>query len=132
MPSRPRLIALHGCLGVILAAYRASRYTTDFCGSKSTRQLKRKFTAKNTSKSVSTSVAFQGRAVGALAVKEEVRMRFEDRTYETQLAKAEWLLEQAARWNDRDPKFADLLRMKARLILRSEDEKANVPVRRLA
>ena len=65
-------------------------------------------------------------------MKEDVRMRFEDRTYETQLAKAEWLLEQAARWNDRDPKFADLLRMKARLILRSEDEKANVPVRRLA
>jgi hypothetical protein len=43
-------------------------------------------------------------------------MRFEDRTYETQLAKAEWLLEHAARWNDRDPKFADLLRMKARLM----------------
>jgi hypothetical protein len=65
-------------------------------------------------------------------VGEDVRMRFEDRTYETQLAKAEWLLEQAARWNDRDPKFADLLRMKARLILRSEDEKDNVLLRRLA
>jgi hypothetical protein len=59
-------------------------------------------------------------------------MRFEDRTYETQLAKAEWFLEQAARWNDRDPKFADLLRMKARLIKRAENEKANLPLRRLA
>jgi hypothetical protein len=65
-------------------------------------------------------------------VKEDVRMRFEDRTFEKQLAKAEWLLEQAARWNDRDPKFADLLRMKARLIQRSENEKANLPLRRLA
>jgi hypothetical protein len=59
-------------------------------------------------------------------------MGFEDREYGTQLAKAAWLLEMAARWNDRDPKFADLLRMKARLIQESEDEKANVPVQRLA
>jgi hypothetical protein len=50
-------------------------------------------------------------------------MRFEDRTCETQLAKVEWLLEQAARCNDRDPQFADLLRMKARLMQRSENEK---------
>jgi hypothetical protein len=59
-------------------------------------------------------------------------MRFEDRTFETQLAKAEWLLEQAARWNDRDPQFADLLRMKARLIQKSEDQKVNLPLRRQA
>jgi hypothetical protein len=59
-------------------------------------------------------------------------MGFEDREYQTQLAKAAWLLEQAARWSDRDPKFADLLRTKARLIQRSEDEKANLPLRRLA
>jgi hypothetical protein len=57
-------------------------------------------------------------------------MRFEDRTYETQLAKAEWLLEQAARWNDRDPEFADLLRTKARLIDRSQDQNTSLPVRR--
>jgi len=59
-------------------------------------------------------------------------MGFEDREYDTQLAKAAWLLEQAARWNDRDPKFADLLRMKARVIQRAENEKANLPLRRLA
>ena len=57
-------------------------------------------------------------------------MRFEDRTYETQLAKAEWLLEQAARWNDRDPEFADLLRTKAQLVDRSEDQNTSLPVRR--
>ena len=57
-------------------------------------------------------------------------MRFEDKTYETQLAKAEWLLEQAARWNDRDPEFADLLRTKARLVDRSEDQNTSLPVRR--
>ena len=55
-----------------------------------------------------------------LAVEEDVRMGFEDRACETQLAKAAWLLDMAARWNERDPKFADLLRMKARLIPRSK------------
>jgi hypothetical protein len=80
-----------------------------------------------------TSVASKRRAVsGCLAVKEDVRMGFEDREYETQLAKAAWLLEMAARWNERDPKFADLLRMKARLIQRSENERPNFPLRRLA
>jgi hypothetical protein len=59
-------------------------------------------------------------------------MGFEDREYETQLAKAAWLLEMAARWNERDPRFADLLRMKARLIQRSENERPNLPLRRLA
>lgn len=59
-------------------------------------------------------------------------MRFEDGTYETQLAKAAWLLELTARWNERDPKFADLLRMKARQIQKAEDENANLPGRRLA
>jgi hypothetical protein len=84
-----------------------------------------------TSKSVLTSVPSKRQAVSrCLAVKEDVRMRFEDRTYETQLAKAEWLLEQAARWNDRDPEFADLLRTKARLIDRSQDQNTSLPVRR--
>ena len=59
-------------------------------------------------------------------------MGFEDRACETQLAKAAWLLELAARWNERDPKFADLLRMKARQIQKAEDENANLPGRRLA
>jgi transcriptional regulator of aromatic amino acid metabolism len=67
-----------------------------------------------------------------LAVKEGVRMGFEDRAWETQLAKAAWFLEMAARWNERDPKFADLLRMKARQIQKAEDENANLPGRRLA
>ena len=65
-------------------------------------------------------------------MKEDVRMGFEDRAWETQLAKAAWLLEQAARWNERDPKFADLLRIKARRIQKAEDENANLPCRRLA
>ena len=59
-------------------------------------------------------------------------MGFEDRACETQLAKAAWLLEMAARWNERDPKFADLLRMKARQIQKAEHENANLPGRRLA
>ena len=59
-------------------------------------------------------------------------MGFEDRACETQLAKAAWLLEMAARWNERDPKFADLLRTKARQIQKAEDENANLPGRRLA
>jgi hypothetical protein len=58
-------------------------------------------------------------------------MGFEDRAFETQLAKAAWLLELAARWNERDPKFADLLRMKARQI-QKEDENANLPGRSTA
>jgi hypothetical protein len=59
-------------------------------------------------------------------------MGFEDRGCETQLAKAAWLLKMAARWNERDPKFADLLRMKARQIQKAQDENANLPGRRLA
>jgi len=50
---------------------------------------------------------------------------------ETQLARVEWLMEQAALWNERDPEFADLLRTKARRIQTAEDEKPNLPGRRL-
>jgi hypothetical protein len=59
-------------------------------------------------------------------------MGFEDRACETQLAKAAWLLEIAARWNERDPKFAAELRTKARQIQKAEDENANLRARLLA
>ena len=59
-------------------------------------------------------------------------MGFQERERETELAKAAWLLEMAERWNDRDRKFAELLRMKARLIDRSEDQNTSPPVRRQA
>ena len=59
----------------------------------------------------------------------EVRMGFEDRTFETQLAKASWWLKVADHWNERDPKFAELLRVRAREIQRAEDAKANSLVR---
>ena len=65
-------------------------------------------------------------------MKEDVRMGFQDREYETQLAKASWWLKVADHWNERDPKFAELLRMRAREIQRAEDAKAKVPARRLA
>jgi hypothetical protein len=41
-------------------------------------------------------------------------MSFQDRGYETQLAKSAWLLELADHWSERDREFAKLLRMKAR------------------
>jgi len=41
-------------------------------------------------------------------------MGFPDRAYETQLAKSAWLLELADHWSDRDPEFAEELRVKAR------------------
>lgn len=41
-------------------------------------------------------------------------MGFQDRAYETQLAKSAWLLELADHWSERDPDFAEELRMKAR------------------
>jgi hypothetical protein len=59
-------------------------------------------------------------------------MGFEDREYDTQLAKASWWLKVADYWNERDPKFAELLRMRAREIQRAEDAKASPSVRRLA
>ena len=65
-------------------------------------------------------------------VKEDVRMGFEEREHETQLAKASWWLKVADHWNERDPKFAELLRMKARLIDRSEDQNMSPFVRRQA
>ena len=41
-------------------------------------------------------------------------MGFQDRAYETQLAKSAWLLELADHWSERDPEFAEQLRTKAR------------------
>ena len=41
-------------------------------------------------------------------------MGFQDREYETQLAKSAWLLELADHWSERDSEFAEQLRMKAR------------------
>ena len=55
------------------------------------------------------------------AVKGDASMEFEDTAHETQLAKAEWLFEQAARWDELDPKFADLLRIEARRTLGAEE-----------
>jgi hypothetical protein len=51
-------------------------------------------------------------------------MGFQDRAYETQLAKAAWWLQLADYWNERDPKFAELLRTKAREIQKADDAKA--------
>jgi hypothetical protein len=59
-------------------------------------------------------------------------MGFRDREYETQVAKTSWWLKVADDWNERDPKFAELLRMRAREIQRAEDAKAKVPARPLA
>jgi hypothetical protein len=56
-------------------------------------------------------------------------MGFQEREYETQLAKASWWLKIADHWNERDPKFAELLRMRAREIQRAEDAKASPGVR---
>ena len=88
---------------------------------------------ETTSKEVLTGVPSKEQAVSrCLAVKEDVRMGFQDREYETQLAKASWWLKVADHWNERDPKFAELLRMRAREIQRAEDAKASPPVRRQA
>lgn len=48
-------------------------------------------------------------------------MGFQDRAYETQLAKSAWLLELADRWSERDPEFGEQLRMKARQLQSGED-----------
>jgi hypothetical protein len=55
-------------------------------------------------------------------------MSFQDRVWDTALAKAPWLLEMADRWNERDAKFADQLRVKARQLGGAGDRQA---VRRL-
>jgi hypothetical protein len=41
-------------------------------------------------------------------------MSFQDRAYETQLARTAWLMELAEYWSERDPEFAEQLRVKAR------------------
>jgi hypothetical protein len=58
-------------------------------------------------------------------------MRFQDRDYETQLAKVAWWLRLADYWNERDRKFAEMLSTSAREIQRAKDQSANMPCRRL-
>ena len=48
-------------------------------------------------------------------------MRFQDKDYDAQLADAAWWLRLADYWNDRDAQFAELLRMRAREIQKTED-----------
>jgi hypothetical protein len=48
-------------------------------------------------------------------------MGFQDRAYETQLAKSAWLLELAAHWCERDHEFAEQLRAQARQLQGAED-----------
>jgi len=59
-------------------------------------------------------------------------MRFRGRDYERQLVKVGWWLQLADYWNERDPKFAELLRTKAREIQRAEDGRAKTLWRRLS
>jgi hypothetical protein len=54
-------------------------------------------------------------------VEEDGVMGFQDRAYETQLARSAWLLELADHWRDRDPEFAEQLRMKACRFREAED-----------
>jgi hypothetical protein len=72
---------------------------------------------------------------GVEAVAEAARLSaagFQDRGYEKELAKATWWLQLADHWNERDPKFAELLRMRAREIQRAENERAKLSGRCLA
>jgi hypothetical protein len=50
-------------------------------------------------------------------------MGFQDRAYETQLARSAWLLELADHWSERDPEFAEQLRTKARELQRAGNER---------
>ena len=50
-------------------------------------------------------------------------MGFQDRAYETQLARSAWLLELADHWSERDPEFAEQLRTKVRQLQRAENER---------
>jgi len=58
-------------------------------------------------------------------------MTFQDRDYGTQLANVAWWLQLADYWNERDPKFAELLRIRAREIQRAEDQSPKAPCRPL-
>lgn len=58
-------------------------------------------------------------------------MTFQDRDYDMLLAKAAWWLQLADYWNERDPKFAELLRTRAREIQRAENNSARTFHRRL-
>jgi len=48
-------------------------------------------------------------------------MGFQDRAYETQLARSACLLELADHWDERDPEFAEQLRAKARQLQSADD-----------
>jgi len=50
-------------------------------------------------------------------------MGFRERMYETQLAKSAWLLELADHWSERDPEFAEQLRVRARQLQSEEEER---------
>jgi hypothetical protein len=56
-------------------------------------------------------------------VEEDAGMSFQDRAYDTQLAKSAWLLELADHWRERDPEFAEQLRAKARQLRGAEDSR---------
>jgi hypothetical protein len=58
-------------------------------------------------------------------------MTFQDRDYDTLLTKVAWWLQLADYWNERDPKFAELLRTRAREIQRAENKSAKTLRRRL-
>ena len=53
---------------------------------------------------------------------EDAAVGFQGRAYETQLARSVWLLELADRWSERDPEFAEQLRLKARELQSAEDD----------
>jgi len=64
-----------------------------------------------------------------MTVEEDEGMGFQDRAYETQLARSAWLLELADHWCERDPEFAEQLRTKARQVQggSSEDQQRSRP-----
>jgi len=50
-------------------------------------------------------------------------MGFQERAYETPLARTAWLLELAEHWRERDHEFAEQLRTKARQLQSAEDRR---------
>jgi hypothetical protein len=55
-------------------------------------------------------------------------MGFQDRAYETQLAKVAWLLEVSDYWRERDAEFAEQLRANARQLQSKEDAPSRPPL----
>ena len=49
-------------------------------------------------------------------------MGLQNRAYETLLARTAWLLELADHWSERDPEFAEELRVKARALSSTQHE----------